>query len=691
VVLNGSGLERVSAVQFSGTTTVAAITARSASAITLTVPVGAATGLITLQIGSTDSLRSATSFTVIPRIEVDSAAVFTVGAPGAPVTIAGRGLGEVSGVTVGAIPATITGGNSTQLSFAAPGGVACGAIVLKSLSQPDVAAGNLIVGAGCANPVQISGIEFAQVQSQPAGAAYQRLNPGQETWVRAYVNASAAGRVAPVVRLLGFDGNTQLGTLTMTGPATLPQLASGQTPPDGQRYSLPQTFRVQLPSDWVNPGLKVRVEVDPDNVLGAQTSQEATPAVGSATRLAVVIVPLISGSNQPTLPSATQVLDELARALPLARDQIAVSIRAPYVLTSVTDGVDTSAEWSSVLSELDQLRRREAPTALYYGLVRPMVSAGIAGIGYVNSVSARSPYLASLGWDASRSSWTRTMVHELGHNFSRAHTSCGNTANADLTYPYAGGAMPPVPLFDSNSKTILAPGSGATQYDVMGYCNGGWFSDHNYSFVQSFLETQRGLSNIGLISSAPAEVPLLVISGTIEGGSARIDRVMPSRGEAPATEEAVHQIELTTTDGRTIRVGVAATEVDHADPPALHFTGILPDPGRLAGIAVLRAGKTIGDRRAALPKARAASASARDNAPWATRSVDGNSTVFTWNTALYPLATIEHVMPNGQRSVLALQAKGGLARLDSSQLPAGGVFEVGLSDGLNVQTLTLPR
>ena len=283
------------------------------------------------------------------------------------------------------------------------------------------------------------------------------------------------------------------------------------------------------------------------------------------------------------------------------------------------------------------------------------------------------------------------MVHELGHNFSRSHTACGNTASPDPSYPYANGAMPPVPLFDSNTRSIVAPGAGATQADVMGYCNGSWFSDHNYSFVQSFLETQRGAGNVGLFTSAATEIPLLVISGTIESGSARIEQVSPSRGQAPATEETAHQIELTTADGRTIRVGVVATEVDHANPPALHFSGTLPDPGRLAGIAVLRAGKTIGERRAALPKARATSASARDNTPWANRSVEGASTAFTWNAVLYPLATISHVQANGQRSVLALQAQGGQARLDTRHLPTGGLFEIGLSDGLNVQTLTLSR
>jgi hypothetical protein len=49
------------------------------------------------------------------------------------------------------------------------------------------------------------------------------------------------------------------------------------------------------------------------------------------------------------------------------------------------------------------------------------------------------------------------------------------------------------------------------------------------------------------------------------------------------------------------------------------------------------------------------------------------------------------VQPDGQRSVLALQAQGGQATFDTAHLPAGGVFEIGLSDGLNGVTLTLQR
>jgi hypothetical protein len=686
VTLNGTGFTRVTSVTFAGSTSEAAMTARGATSMTVTVPTGATTGPITLNLSPTERVNSSSNFTVVPRISVNAAASYTVAAAGAPVTVTGTGLDQVSGVTVAGTTASVTSRTATQLVFSAPAGVACGAITLLSNSQPSVPAGNLTIGAGCAT-VNISGIEFAQVLSQNAGVTFQRLNPGQETWVRAYVTSTTAGRAAPVVRVVGTQGATTLGELTMTGPATLPQLAAGDAPPNTMRYDLTQTFRVQLPANWVASGVKVRVEVDPGNAAGAFSAQEATPNVGSATKLEVVVVPLVSGSNSPTMPTAAQVQAELARALPIARDQITVTIRAPYTLTAVTDGVDTSDDWENALSELDQVRAAEAPTKLHYGMVRPMVSAGIAGIGYVNPVNDNSPNLASLGWDSSRTSWTRTMVHELGHNFSRRHAPCGNVSGADTSYPYANGAMGAVPLFNSGTDEIVAPGSGATQYDVMGYCGGAWFSDYNLSFVQQFLEYQRSQGRLSVQSkSGQADVPLLVVSGRIDATGAVISSVRPENGVPQFASPSAHELELVTAAGAVVRVPVHPKLVDHADPPAMHFTARIADPGALSALRVLHAGASIGERRA---NGMMKSAPLGQGLAWARVNEVGTNARFEWNAA-FGTATITH-LANDQRTLLALKARDGAAQVDVSSLPRGGVFEIGLSDGLNVQTLTLTR
>jgi trimeric autotransporter adhesin len=683
VILSGSGLAQVQTVRFSGSTADASISARSAGSMTVTVPAGATTGPITLASAS-ETVRSSTNFTVVPRITVDGTAIYNVAAAGAAVTVTGSGLDQVSAVTVAGSSAIVSSRAPTQLVFAAPSGVACGAISLQSGSQPSVAAGTLVVGSGCSSAVNISGIEVAQVLAQNPASEYQRLTPGRETWVRAYVTSTTAGRAAPPVRLVSFNGTAQLGVVNMTGPATLPQLAAGAAPSDSLRYDLTQTFRVSLPTAWVATGLRLRVDVDPDNAAGVFTSQEAIPATGSATRLEIVVVPLISGSNTPTMPTATQVLDELARAMPIPRDQITVTFRAPYTITSTTDGVDTQSEWQNTLSELDQLRASEAPGKVYYGMVRPMVQSGIAGIGYVNPVNDNSPNPTSLGWDASRSSWTRTMVHELGHNFSRQHAPCGGVSSSDGSYPYPGGALGAAPLFNVNTDNIESP---AGRTDVMGYCGGSWFSDYNLSFVQRFLEYQRSQGRLS-VQSKPGEpeVSLITVSGTIDASGARIDSVLPATGAVQPAQSGSHMLELVTADGRQIAVPITGKQIDHAEPAAMHFTARIPNPGVLAKLRIVKDDKVIGEHLAAARFAKPGS----DAAPWAQVNETAASATFTWNAASHSIATLVH-LHEGRRTVLALKAQGGSATVDTSALPRGGVFEVGLSDGLNVQMLTLPR
>lgn len=681
--VSGSNLDRAIAVEFAGGAQAPIVTRTGSTSIAVAVPAAANSGVFTVIGSAGERIDSPASLTVVPRIQVDATAIYTVAA-GAPVTISGSGLAEVSAVTVGASAATIGARSDTQLSFAVPAGVNCGPITLLSQSQPSVPAGSVIVGAGCT--VRSAGIEFAQVYAQSAGATYQRLVPGKETWVRAYVVAETAATAAPPVRLTGFNGTTMLGTIPMSGPATLPQLAAGAAVPDALRYDEASTFNASLPAAWVGAGLRVRVEIDPDGRYGNPIVVDATPNVGTATRIDLVLVPLVSGGNVPQMPSVAEVVDEIVRRLPIARENVSVAIRSPYTLTSVTDGVDTSGDWSSALSELETLRRNEARTKHYYGFVRPMVSAGTAGIGYVNRVGSASPNLSAVGWDASRASWRRTFSHELGHNFGREHAPCGSVANPDPNYPYPNGALNGTPLFDSLLDDIVSP---AGMSDIMGYCSGAWFSDYNFREVQRFVEAQPqpALS----IQSAERTSEVVVVAGAIGADGVRIAPVQRLRGVAPATQAGEYTLRLVTAAGATIDVPFDAVPVDHAEPPERHFYVTVPDPGALAEVAVLH-GATV------LPRTGAGSVrsqSVRAPSTVASASVgfveDAGKLVLTWDPAAHRYLSVTHVAGDGTRRVLASLLAGGSARIDVGELARGGEFEFALSDGLNTRILVAPR
>ncbi len=684
LTVTGSGLDRVQTVQFGGNASAAVASHGGSTSLTVVVPGAASSGAITLFGDANDNVVSANSLAVADQITADTSVLYRVAA-GEPVRIVGAGLTEVSGVTVAGSAAVITSQTDTDLTFTVPAGVNCGMITLLSPTQTAVIAGSVIVGNGCT--LRAAGIEFAQVLSQAATDSYQRLVPAKETLVRVYVVAETSGVVAPSVFLNGFNGGTSLGTLTMTGPVTLPVLAIGQAVPASLRYQEAQSFNVDLPANWVDAGMHVEIKIDSEELQGSPLTLAATPAIGKGTGVDLVLVPLVSGANVPRMPALTDVLDELTRLLPVPREKINVTMRAPHTLTSVTDGVDTSAEWSLALAELEQLRRSEAPGRQYYGMVRSMDSSGTVGMGYINTIGSFSPKLSALGWDASRS-WRRTMSHELGHNYSRAHAPCGSVATWDPKYPYPGGALSATPLFDSLADDILSP---AEQTDIMGYCSGVWFSDYNFRGVQSFLEARQPSAPSVSVAADGGEV--LMVAGTIGVDGVRLRPLRRARGAAEISGPGDHSLRLRTTAGAVLEASFEAVDVDHAEPPEQHFFVRVPAPaGTMTAVEVRRRGVAIPLRMTSqLPSQGGVIAAAVKGASavdW--REVGGGALELSWNTAVSRYLSITHVL-GATRTVLALDLSDGTARLDVSALPQGGEFEFSLSDGLDTQLIIVRR
>jgi hypothetical protein len=695
LTITGQGLDRVTTVTFAGGASAPVGGRTGSTAIGVTVPALAASGPVLLATAAGEQVTSAQALTVAEPIVV-TPTTYTV-ALGQPVTVTGSGLQAVTGVAVGGVDAVVTLQSPTAISFVPPAGTTCAPITLRSVLQPSVAAGTVAVGAGCT--VRAAGLELAQGLSQQPGDPLLRLVAGRETWVRVFAVASLAGTPAPEVRVIASSGGTTLGTLTLPGPAVLPVLATGDPVPAAMRADDTQSFDIELPADWVQPGLRLRAEIGP---AGAPLdATEATPAVGPAPLLEVVMVPLVSGPNVPTLPSLDEVRDELLRRLPVPADRLQVTLRAAHVLTSVTGGVSTSAHWSAALSELESLRGAEAPGKLYYGMVRPMVSGGIAGIGYVNPIGSSWPALSSLGWDATRSSWRRTMIHELGHNFSRRHAPCGGATGTDPSYPYAGGALGPTPLFDVLANRVI---SSAGQTDVMGYCSGNWFSDYNAAGVQAFLERLPGAA------FAIQGGEMLQVSGFVTRGSGQIAPVRAVRGAVASVPGGSHRLRLTTLDGTVVEHAFEPLEIDHL-PGEWHVRVQLPSPGPLAGVEVVSPRGAVlaaigpGERVRAL----GAGGAAREGdfgggvagatgaeplpGPWAAAERHAGGWRLTWNASATPWASVA-VRVGGQRRVLAVDATGGALDVPPAALeglPAGGVIEVSLSDGLDARVVELAR
>jgi hypothetical protein len=321
-------------------------------------------------------------------------------------------------------------------------------------------------------------------------------------------------------------------------------------------------------------------------------------------------------------------------------------------------------------------------TRFYFGFVQ-RAGGSVAGIGYV-------PGFAAVGWDAS-GQWQRTMSHELGHNLSRPHAPCGGPANPDANYPYPGGLLGPTPLMDSVPAAIDIQSPNGLA-DIMGYCNGAWFSDYNYREMQRYMESQSGLvaTQAAQIAVDAVEQNLLLVSGSLGSDGVRLAPVQALRGVPPLGTGA-YTLQITTRDGRMFAQPFDADLVDHAEPPERQFAVVVPNPGvPIAKIDVLHGAVPL----AMQPRARIAAQAASSPNLDRLRAVDweesGGALSVRWDTAAASHIAVTYVA-RGQRIVLGVNRSGGSAQFDTAALPPGGHFELALSDGLNARTVQLLR
>jgi hypothetical protein len=289
-------------------------------------------------------------------------------------------------------------------------------------------------------------------------------------------------------------------------------------------------------------------------------------------------------------------------------------------------------------------------------------------------------------YSASDPVWKRIMTHELGHNFNRDHAPCG--VFGDPNYPYPNGALGPTPLFDSATDQVV---SSAGKTDVMGYCDGDWFSDYTYSAIQTWLEARPQAAPLVVSafagSGGDAARELVLVSGAIGLAGSRIDSVQAARGVPRVPPGGEFVLRLNTLAGERFDVPFDATAVDHASPPERHFQVRVPDPGPLRSIEVLRGDVPV------VVRGGPASGTATKSGAGALVSADESGGVLTlsWDAARHPTATVVHVAAGGARTGLALRVQGGGVALRTDALPAGGAFEIALSDGLNTERTTLAR
>ncbi len=688
--LSGVGLADVGAVRFANNVVLTLPQPHADTSVTFTVPSGAGSGPLSL-IGAYNTAVSGATFTVLSNVTVSG--LSSIADSALHVTISGANLTQVSGAKVGAADAAIVSASDSQLLLQAPLG-SSGNVVLNS------PAGSIDAGSVSAQDFSIGGVDLAQVYARGIGDGALRLTPGRPAAVRASVLSALNNLASPAVKLNAYSAaGTLLGQLPMSGPAQLPGAKDD--------YSLANTFNAVLPGGWVQPGLQLSVVATGAGGLSVG-GQLLKPTVGAATRMRLVLVPLVSSGVTSIVPSAASLKLGLARMYPYAAGDIALSQRAPLTINAAGSSADSSW-WSAALGELETARNNEDQGAFYYGFVVNPSSDGVVGLGYVSDRNSGSGSPSAIGLDARNAGiaatdpfgnvwpqWLATFLHEVGHNHSLSHVNgCGTPSNPDLNYPYPDASLGPQPLYNSVYADATLGGLSRAvvglnpMKDVMSYCAGAWLSDYSYIQTQKFAEAHSALPAQASVRAelAPAGGYLTIAGQIGPHGVAWLPATASRLRSRPEVVGGNHAyiLRVRTVAGPVHDFPFDAAQVADGAEATSHFWVSLADPGQIASIDVLRQGVVLPQAAASAPNAVA------PGAPRFAAQVAGGRLVLSWNAAAEPFAAVLHVADDGTRTVLGSGLRGGGASLVLPSLPVGGHFEVSLSNHYQARLVQVPR
>ena len=491
--------------------------------------------------------NEATVATVTYTSQGTSLSVQVVGLPGtvpARATLTGPN-GYSKAITGNEVISGLVAGTYTLA--AQPVSVSCASYTVTPASQTlsiiagQGAAATLTYVAGSAANLCIESAYITQSVQTLDNAV--PLVAGRNGLLRVFVRSSAANGAQPPVRVRFYNGS---GTLVST---TTIQAPSASVPLTMDESALGSSWNQTLTGAFIQPGLRLLLDVDPNNVVSEPNENDntwpanGTPAaldVRSVSTMFVTLVPIVQAARGDTgrvdQNNKANFILPMQRMFPVAN--IDADVRAPYTYSG-GELQSGGANWQTLLSELRALRTADANGRMYYGVVRVGYTSGAAGLGYIGFPTA-------IGWDH-QPSGTEVMAHELGHNFGRLHAPCGNPAGVDGQYPYSGAN---IGVYGYDILSGVAKQSSLR--DLMSYCDPSWISDYTYQHILNFRSTYYPSTGSNVQDTGASQRGLLVW-GRIEGGRLVLEPGIEV--DAPAslpTRGGPHRVEGYGPNGETL-------------------------------------------------------------------------------------------------------------------------------------------
>lgn len=407
-------------------------------------------------------------------------------------------------------------------------------------------------GAICDNPEQVT-VSLGTVyltQSVQTPRRSVRLVAGRDALLRAFVTAEEPrGFFEPeVVAVFTGPGGDEVHRAVMTRDAN-------RIPAETDEGDLKLSYNAVIPAEVVVPGVRVVVEVDPEETLPlAPESRTRFPEEGSDSLHVVQVPPLrltvvpVVEADQPdsSVVEWTRGINRDSPQLSLLRHSFPIgefNVAGHAVYVTSLD-LTTESGQHGLLNELDALRTSEGGTGHYYG-VAASVNGFVRGWG-------RLP-----GWIGMGQASPTTLTHEVGHNLSLRHAPCGGPENVDPAFPYRDGSIG-VWGYDFRNGSTVSP---ERNKDIMTYCTARpWLSDY---YFEKVIDYRAGTG--GDAARAPAAAvtahdagaqpsgDMLVLWGGVLGGELRLDPPFSMRTAARLpVEPGPYRIVGTGSDGRSL-------------------------------------------------------------------------------------------------------------------------------------------
>jgi len=307
--------------------------------------------------------------------------------------------------------------------------------------------------------VSNTGVYFGQTHLLDRNHAFQNISAGRPLSVAI---AAVGNGPAPRIEAIGFQGDTELGSVCLQGPEALPAEAS-----------LEQSYRGTLPAAWVNPGLRIELSV------GGQL-EEIFPEVRPEAHITLVTMDALLFDEGEVDPSREAIMTEMAARTPTSALHV---IHNPFgiwkpkqlLINSRGDGKSPTGEpiehGPLLVDELPHCSEDDQVAATCsthsgYGIMSAVLES-LRAFASANGMGSGSTWYADLGVGiggglgggqvGTGDNWGLVMNHEVGHAWGFPHWAA---QHAD--YPYVGavrdrGGFGPNFAVDQSTDELWSP------------------------------------------------------------------------------------------------------------------------------------------------------------------------------------------------------------------------------------------